>query len=156
MMATGLSSFVEGAIRGYSTVKGIKRQEALDKREEERDERERQRFALEQTRAKREEEQAKIEDSAKQEAISAMEDQKFGRGAFADLADPAKVQALQQTTQSVEQKGNRSYDQAEMQRLGVRPSPEAQSNSVTPQEENIFKSGGEGLYADQRAADNLK
>ena len=155
-MATGLSSFVEGAIKGYSTVKGIKRQEALDKRDEERDERERQRFALEQTRAQREEAQAKAAEEAKQEAIGVMEDQKFGRGAFAKFADPAKVQAIQQTTQSVEQKGSRSYDQAEMQRLGVRPSPEAQSNSVTPQEENIFKSGGEGLYADQRAADNLK
>lgn len=155
-MATGLSSFVEGAIKGYSTVKGIKRQEALDKRDEERDERERQRFALEQTRAQREEAQAKAAEEAKQEAIGVMEDQKFGRGAFAKFADPAKVQAIQQTTQSVEQKGSRSYDQAEMQRLGVRPSPEAQSNSVTPQEENIFKSGGEGLYTDQQAADNLK
>ena len=155
-MAIGLASFAEGALKGYATVKGIKRQEALDKRDEERDERERQRFALEQTRAQREEAQAKSAEEAKQEAIQVMEDQKFGRGAFAKFADPAKVQAVQQATQSVEQKGSRSYDQAEMQRLGVRPSPEAQSNSVTPQEENLFKSGGEGLYADQQAADNLK
>lgn len=155
-MATGLASFAEGALKGYAMVKGIKRQEALDKRDEERDERDRQRFALEQTRAAREEEANKIADAAKQEALQVMEDQKFGRGAFAKLADPAKVQAVQQATQSVEQKGDRSYDQAEMQRLGVRPSPEGQTNSVTPQEENLFKSGGEGLYTDQMQADNLK
>lgn len=155
-MASGLASFAEGALKGYATVKGIKRQEALDKRDEERDERERQRFALEQTRAQREEAQAKSAEEAKQEAIQVMEDQKFGRGAFAKFADPAKVQAVQQATQSVEQKGAMSYDRAEARRLGRTGLDETQTASVTPQEENLFKSGGEGLYADQQAADNLK
>jgi len=154
-MATGLGAFVKGAVEGYKTSKEMSRMDALQKREEERDERERQRFAWEQTRATREEEQAKIADVAKQEALQVMEDQKFGRGAFAKLADPAKVQAVQQATQSVEQKGAMSYDRAEARRLG-RPIDETQTASVTPQEENLFKSGGEGLYADQMQADNLK
>jgi len=84
-----------------------------------------------------------------------MEDAKFGRGAFAKLADPTKLQAIQQATQSVEQKSDMSYDRAEARRLG-RTVDETQTASVTPEEQNIFKQGGEGLYADQRAADNLK
>lgn len=154
-MAVGLASFAEGALKGYAAVKGIQRQEALDKRDQERDERERQRFALEQARAGREEEANKIADAAKQEALQVMEDQKFGRGAFAKLADPAKVQAVQQATQSVEQKGAMSYDRAEARRLG-RPIDETQTASVTPEEQNLFKSGGEGLYVDQMQADGLK
>jgi hypothetical protein len=155
MMATGLGSFVEGAVKGYSTVQDIKRREALQKRDDERYAMERERFAMEKTRAERELEQQRISDEAKKEALTVMEDAKFGRGAFAKLADPTKVQAVQQATQSVEQKSDMSYDRAEARRLG-RTVDETQTASVTPEEQNIFKQGGEGLYADQRAADNLK
>lgn len=154
-MATGLGSFVEGAVKGYSTVQEMQRREALQKRDDERFAMEQERFAMERTRAERELEQQRLNDEAKKEALQVMEDAKLGRGAFAKLADPAKVQAVQQATQSVEQKGAMSYDRAEARRLG-RPIDETQTASVTPEEENIFKQGGEGLYADQRAADNLK
>lgn len=154
-MATGLGAFVKGAVEGYKTSKEMARMDELQKREEQRFAMEQERFGVEQARAKREEEANKIADAAKQEALQVMEDQKFGRGAFAKLADPAKVQAVQQATQSVEQKGAMSYDRAEARRLG-RPIDETQTASVTPQEENLFKSGGEGLYADQMQADNLK
>jgi len=155
MMATGLGSFVEGAVKGYSTVQDIKRREALQKRDDERYAMEQERFAMEKTRAERELEQQRIADEAKKEALTVMEDAKFGRGAFAKLVDPTKVQAVQQATQSVEQKSDMSYDRAEARRLG-RTVDETQTASVTPEEQNIFKQGGEGLYADQRAADNLK
>ena len=154
-MATGLGSFVEGAVKGYSTVQDIKRREALQKRDDERYAMEQERFAMEKTRAERELEQQRIADEAKKEALTVMEDAKFGRGAFAKLADPTKLQAIQQATQSVEQKSDMSYDRAEARRLG-RTVDETQTASVTPEEQNIFKQGGEGLYADQRAADNLK
>jgi hypothetical protein len=155
MMATGLGSFVEGAVKGYSTVKEMERREALQKRDDERFAMEQERYAMEKTRAEREMEQQRVADEAKKEALTVMEDAKFGRGAFAKLADPTKVQEVQQATQSVEQKSDMSYDRAEARRLG-RTVDETQTASVTPQEENIFKQGGEGLYADQRAADNLK
>lgn len=154
-MATGLGSFVEGAVKGYSTVQEMQRREALQKRDDERYAMERERFAMEKTRAERELEQQRMADEAKKEALTVMEDAKFGRGAFAKLADPTKVQAVQQATQSVEQKSDMSYDRAEARRLG-RTVDETQTASVTPEEQNIFKQGGEGLYADQRAADNLK
>ena len=154
-MATGLGSFVEGAVKGYSTVKEMERREALQKRDDERFAMEQERYAMEKTRAEREMEQQRVADEAKKEALTVMEDAKFGRGAFAKLADPTKVQEVQQATQSVEQKSDMSYDRAEARRLG-RTVDETQTASVTPQEENIFKQGGEGLYADQRAADNLK
>ena len=156
MMATGLGAFVKGAVEGYKTSKEMSRMDALQKREEERDERERQRFALEQTRATREEEQAKIASEAQAEALSVLEDAKRGTGKFAQLADPAALQAQQQATQSVEQKGAMSYDRAEARRLGRTGLDETQTASVTPQEDNLFKSGGEGLYKNQTAADNLK
>jgi hypothetical protein len=155
MMATGLGSFVEGAVKGYSTVQEMQRREALQKRDDERYAMEQERFAMEKTRAERELEQQRIADEAKKEALTVMEDAKFGRGAFAKLADPTKLQAIQQATQSVEQKSDMSYDRAEARRLG-RTVDETQTASVTPEEQNIFKQGGEGLYADQRAADNLK
>lgn len=154
-MATGLGSFVEGAVKGYSTVQEMQRREALQKRDDERYAMEQERFAMEKTRAERELEQQRIADEAKKEALTVMEDAKFGRGAFAKLADPTKLQAIQQATQSVEQKSDMSYDRAEARRLG-RTVDETQTASVTPEEQNIFKQGGEGLYADQRAADNLK
>jgi hypothetical protein len=156
MMATGLGAFVKGAVEGYKTSKEMSRMDALQKREEERDERERQRFALEQTRAQREEEQARIASEAQAEALSVLEDAKRGTGKFASLADPAALQAQQQATQSVEQKAGMSYDRAEARRLGRTGVDETQTASVTPQEENLFKSGGEGLYKNQTAADNLK
>ena len=155
-MATGLGAFVKGAVEGYKTSKEMSRMDALQKREEERDERERQRFALEQTRATREEEQARIASEAQAEALSVLEDAKRGTGKFAQLADPAALQAQQQATQSVEQKGAMSYDRAEARRLGRTGLDETQTASVTPQEDNLFKSGGEGLYKNQTAADNLK
>lgn len=155
-MATGLGSFVEGAVKGYSTVQEMQRREALQKRDDERFAMEQERYAMEKQRAEREMEQQQKADESKKKALSIMEDAKYGRGEFAKLADPARVQAVQQATQSIEEKGARSYDQKEMLRLGVRPPAEAQTNSVTPEEESIFKQGGEGLYADQRAADNLK
>lgn len=155
-MATGLGGLVEGAVKGYSTVKDMQRREALQKRDDERYAMEQERYAMEKTRAEREMEQQRVADESKKKALTIMDDAKFGRGEFAKLADPTKVQAIQQATQSIEEKGARSYDQKEMQRFGVRPPTEAQTNSVTPEEENLFKSGGEGLYADQRAADNLK
>jgi len=155
-MATGLGAFVKGAVEGYKTSKEMSRMDALQKREEERDERERQRFALEQTRAQREEEQARIASEAQAEALSVLEDAKRGTGKFASLADPAALQAQQQATQSVEQKAGMSYDRAEARRLGRTGLDETQTASVTPQETNLFKSGGEGLYKNQTAADNLK
>jgi hypothetical protein len=155
MMASGLGSFVKGAVEGYTTVKEMQRREALQKRDDERFAMEQERYGMEKQRAEREMEQQRVADEAKKEALSVMEDAKFGRGAFAKFADPAKVQAMQQATQSVEQKSDMSYDRAEARRLG-RTVDETQTASVTPQEANIFKQGGEGLYADQRAADNLK
>ena len=154
-MARGLGSFVSGAFEGYQNVKEMQRKEALQKRDDERFAMEQERFAMEKTRADRELEQQRLADEAKKEALQVMEDQKYGRGAFAKFADPAKVQAVQQATQSVEQKGAASYDRAEARRLG-RTVDETQTASVTPEEQNLFKSGGEGLYTDQRAADNLK
>ena len=155
-MATGLSSFVKGAVEGYKTSKEMSRMEALQKREEERFAMERERFANEQTRAKREEEQARIASEAQAEALSVLEDAKRGTGKFASLADPVALQAQQQATQSVEQKAGMSYDRAEARRLGRTGLDETQTASVTPQEDNLFKSGGEGLYKNQTAADNLK
>ena len=154
-MARGLGSFVSGAFEGYQNVKEMQRKEALQKRDDERFAMEQERYGMEKQRAEREMEQQRVADEAKKEALSVMEDAKFGRGAFAKFADPAKVQAMQQATQSVEQKSDMSYDRAEARRLG-RTVDETQTASVTPQEANIFKQGGEGLYADQRAADNLK
>lgn len=154
-MATGLGALIGGAAEGYQAVKELQRKEALQKRDDERFAMEQERFAMEKTRAERELEQQRLADEAKKEALQVMEDAKLGRGAFAKLADPTKVQAVQQATQSVEQKGAMSYDRAEARRLG-RPIDETQTASVTPEEQNLFKSGGEGLYADQRAADNLK
>jgi hypothetical protein len=155
MMATGLGALIGGAAEGYQAVKELQRKEALQKRDDERFAMEQQRFDIEKTRAERELEQQRLADEAKKEALQVMEDAKLGRGAFAKLADPTKVQAVQQATQSVEQKGAMSYDRAEARRLG-RPIDETQTASVTPEEENIFKQGGEGLYSDQREADNLK
>jgi len=154
-MATGLGALISGGVEGYQTVKEMQRKEALQKREDQRFAMEQQRFDIEKQRSERELEQQRLADEAKKEALSVMDDAKYGRGAFAKLADPTKVQAVQQATQSVEQKAGTSYDRAEARRLG-RPIDETQTASVTPQEENIFKQGGEGLYADQRAADNLK
>ena len=154
-MARGLGSFVSGAFEGYQNVKEMQRKEALQKRDDERFAMEQERYGMEKQRAEREMEQQRVADEAKKEALSVMEDAKFGRGAFAKFADPAKVQAMQQATQSVEQKSDMSYDRAGARRLG-RTVDETQTASVTPQEANIFKQGGEGLYADQRAADNLK
>lgn len=154
-MATGLGALIGGAAEGYQAVKELQRKEALQKRDDERFAMEQERFAMERTRAERELEQQRLADESKKEALQVMEDAKLGRGAFAKLADPARVQAVQQATQSVEQKGAMSYDRAEARRLG-RPIDETQTASVTPEEENIFKQGGEGLYADQREADNLK
>jgi len=155
-MATGLSSFVKGAVEGYKTSKEMSRVEALQKREEERFAMEKERFANEQTRTKREEEQARIASEAQAEALSVLEDAKRGTGKFASLADPVALQAQQQATQSVEQKAGMSYDRAEARRLGRTGLDETQTASVTPQEDNLFKSGGEGLYKNQTAADNLK
>lgn len=155
-MATGLGAFVKGAVEGYKTSKEMSRMDELQKREEERADMERQRFALEMTRAKREEEQARISSEAQAEALSVLEDAKRGTGKFAQLADPAALQAQQQAAQSVQQKSDMSYDRAEARRLGRAGVDETQTASVTPQEENLFKSGGEGLYKNQTAADNLK
>ena len=154
-MATGLGAFVKGATEGFKTSRDMARTEALQQREDERFAMEKERYAVEKAKAERQAEQDRLADEAKQEALQVMEDQKYGRGAFAKLADPTKAQAVQQATQSVEQKGAMSYDRAEARRLG-RPLDETQTASVTPQEQNLFKSGGEGLYADQMQADNLK
>jgi hypothetical protein len=156
MMATGLGAFVKGAVEGYKTSKEMSRMDALQQREEERFAMEKERFANEQTRTKREEEQARIASEAQAEALSVLEDAKRGTGKFASLADPAALQAQQQATQSVEQKAGMSYDRAEARRLGRTGLDETQTASVTPQEDNLFKSGGEGLYKNQTAADNLK
>ena len=155
-MATGLGAFVKGAVEGYKTSKEMSRMDALQQREEERFAMEKERFANEQTRTKREEEQARIASEAQAEALSVLEDAKRGTGKFASLADPAALQAQQQATQSVEQKAGMSYDRAEARRLGRTGLDETQTASVTPQEDNLFKSGGEGLYKNQTAADNLK
>lgn len=154
-MATGLGAFVKGATEGFKTSRDIARTEALQQREDERFAMEKERYGFEKAKAERQAEQDRLADEAKQEALQVMEDQKYGRGAFAKLADPTKVQAVQQAAQSVEQKGAMSYDRAEARRLG-RPIDETQTASVTPQEDNLFKSGGEGLYADQMQADNMK
>lgn len=154
-MASGIGAAISGALEGYQSVKEMQRREALQKREDERFAMEQERFAMERDRAKREEEQRKLEDEARNEALSVLNDAKNGTGRFSELADPAALQARQQAAQSVEQKAAASYDRAEARRLG-RPIDETQTASVTPQEQNIFKQGGEGLYKDQRAADNLK
>lgn len=155
-MATGLGSFVKGAFEGYQNVKEIQRKEALQKREDERFAMEQERFGYEKERMAREAAQQAEMEKYKQEALAIQEEQKTGTGRFAEFANPDAAAAAQQAKQSVEQKGAASYDRAEMQRLGVRPSPEAQTASVTPQEESIFKQGGEGLYKDQQAVDNMK
>jgi hypothetical protein len=156
MMATGLGAFVKGAVEGYKTSKEMSRMDALQKREEERFAMEQERFGYEKSRAEREASQAKIADEAQAEALAVLEDAKRGTGKFASLADPAALQAQQQATQSVEQKAGMSYDRAEARRLGRTGLDETQTASVTQQEDNLFKSGGEGLYKNQTAADNLK
>ncbi len=155
-MATGLGAFVKGAVEGYKTSKEMSRMDALQKREEERFAMEQERFGYEKSRAEREASQAKIADEAQAEALAVLEDAKRGTGKFASLADPAALQAQQQATQSVEQKAGMSYDRAEARRLGRTGLDETQTASVTQQEDNLFKSGGEGLYKNQTAADNLK
>jgi hypothetical protein len=155
MMATGLGSFVKGAFEGYQGVKDIQRKEALQKREDERFAMEQERFAAEKERAARELKQQQEADKYKQEAISILEEQKTGTGRFAEYADPNAVAARQQAAQSIEQKGAASYDRAEARRLG-RTIDETQTASVTPEEDSIFKQGGEGLYKDQQTVDNLK
>lgn len=155
-MATGLGAFISGAAEGYKASKEMSRMEALQKRDEERFAMEQERFGFERTRAEREANQAKIADESQKEALTVLEDAKLGRGKFAALADPAALQAQQQATQSVEQKGTMSYDRAEARRLGRTGLDETQTASVTPQEDNLFKSGGEGLYKNQTVADNLK
>lgn len=156
-MASGLGSFISGAFEGYQGVKDIQRKEALQKREDERYAMEQERFAVEKTRMAREEETNKLIDKARKDALSVEEEARTGTGRFAQLADPAAVQARQQTVQSVEQKADMSYDRAEARRLG-RPVDETQTASVTPDEQKAydFKSTGAGLYKDQRAVDNLK
>jgi len=155
MMATGLGSFVEGAVKGYSTVQEMSRREALQKRDDERFAMEQDRYAREKASAERLEQKERDIEEARQEALQAEKDADSGAGDFAGLADPNAVAARQQALQSVEEKGARSYDQKEMQRLGVRPSAEAQTASVTPAETNILKKGGVGLYKNQKAADDL-
>jgi len=154
-MATGLGSFVEGAVKGYSTVQEMSRREALQKRDDERFAMEQDRYAREKASAERLEQKERDIEEARQEALQAEKDADSGAGDFAGLADPNAVAARQQALQSVEEKGARSYDQKEMQRLGVRPSAEAQTASVTPAETNILKKGGVGLYKNQKAADDL-
>jgi hypothetical protein len=155
MMASGLGSFVSGAVEGYKDVKEMQRKEALQKRDDERFAMEQERFAAERERTAREAAQNKLSDEAQQEALAVLEEAKTGTGRFAQYADPNAVAARQQTTQSVEQKGAASYDRAEARRLG-RVVDETQTASVTPQEESIFKQGGEGLYKDQKIVDDLK
>lgn len=154
-MATGLGSFVEGAVKGYSTVQEMSRREALQKRDDERFAMEQERYARERASAERLEQKERDIEEARQEALQAQKDADSGAGDFAGLADPNAVAARQQALQSVEEKGARSYDQKEMQRFGVRPPAEAQTASVTPAETNILKKGGVGLYKNQKAADDL-
>ena len=154
-MATGLGSFVEGAVKGYSTVQEMSRREALQKRDDERFAMEQERYAREKASAERLEQKERDIEEARQEALQAEKDADSGAGDFAGLADPNAVAARQQALQSVEEKGARSYDQKEMQRLGVRTPAEAQTASVTPAETNILKKGGVGLYKNQKAADDL-
>lgn len=154
-MASGLGSFVKGAVEGYSTVKEIQRREALQKRDDERFTMEQERYGMEKTRADREMEQNRIADEAQKDALSVLEEAKTGTGRFSQYADPSAVQARQQASQSIEQKGAASYDRAEARRLG-RTVDETQTASVTPDEQNIFKQGGEGLYKNQKAVDELK
>jgi hypothetical protein len=155
MMATGLGSFVSGAFEGYQNVKEIQRKEAMAQRDEERFAMEKQRYANEQERAARESKREADIEAARQEAMQAEKDADSGAGDFTNLADPAALQARQQTTQSVEEKGTRSYEQKEMLKLGVRPPADAPSNSVTQAETDILKKGGVGLYKNQKAADDL-
>ncbi len=154
-MATGLGSFVSGAFEGYQNVKEMQRKEALQKREDERFAMEQERFGYEKERAARESKREADIEAARQEAMQAEKDADTGAGDFTNLADPAALQSRQQAAQSVDEKGARSYNQAEMQRLGVRPSAGAPSNSVTQAETDILKKGGVGLYKNQKAADDL-
>jgi len=133
----------------------MSRREALQKRDDERFAMEQDRYAREKASAERLEQKERDIEEARQEALQAEKDADSGAGDFAGLADPNAVAARQQALQSVEEKGARSYDQKEMQRLGVRPSAEAQTASVTPAETNILKKGGVGLYKNQKAADDL-
>ena len=153
-MATGLGSFVSGALEGYQNVKEIQRKEALAKREEERFAMEQERFGYEKERAARESKREADIEAARQEAIQAEKDADTGAGDFTNLADPAALQSRQQAAQSVEQKAGMSYDRAEARRLG-RAVDETQTASVLPEETNILKKGGVGLYKNQKAADDL-
>ena len=146
-MATGLGSFVKGAFEGYENVKEIQRKEALQKREDERFAMEQERNAAEKERNARESAQNKISDEAQKEALGVLEEAKTGTGRFAQYADPNAVAALQQAKQPADGTDASSYTG---QRLGARPT------SAAPQEDSIFKQGGEGLYKDQKAADDLK
>jgi hypothetical protein len=154
MMATGLGSFVKGAFEGYQNVKEMQRKEAMAKRDEERFAMEQQRFATEQQRAQRESQREADIEAARQEAMQAEKDADSGAGDFTNLADPAALQSRQQASQSVEQKADMSYDRAEARRLG-RTVDETQTASVSPEETNILKKGGVGLYKNQKAADDL-
>lgn len=87
-MATGLGSFVEGAVKGYSTVQEMQRREALQKRDDERYAMEQERFAMEKTRAERELEQQRIADEAKKEALTVMEDAKVWTWCFCETCRP--------------------------------------------------------------------
>ena len=156
-MATGLGSFVKGALEGYQTSKENERKEALMERENQRFAMEQERHTFEKDRMAREQKEREAQDQIKLEALAILEEQRTGTGRFAEFANPDAVAALKQTQQPVEQKdASSSYQGSGTQRLGVRPATEAQTASATPKEESIFKQGGEGLYKDQQAVDNLK
>lgn len=154
-MATGLGAFVKGAVEGYKTSKEMSRMDELQEREKQRFAMETERNDRERAAAARQEQKEKDIEAARQEALQAEKDADAGVGDFAGLADPNAVAARQQAVQSVEQKATASYDRAENQRLGIRPSAEAQTASVTPAETDILKKGGVGLYKNQKAADDL-
>lgn len=154
-MATGLGAFVKGAVEGYKTSKEMSRMDELQEREKQRFAMETERYDREKAAAARQEQKEKDIESARQEALQAEKDAEAGVGDFAGLADPNAVASRQQAMQSVEQKATASYDRAENQRLGIRPSAEAQTASVTPAETDILKKGGVGLYKNQKAADDL-
>ena len=154
-MATGLGAFVKGAVEGYKTSKDMSRMDELRERENQRFAMETERYDREKTAAARQEQKEKDIESARQEALQAEKDADAGAGDFAGLADPNAVASRQQAMQSVEQKATASYDRAENQRFGIRPSAEAQTASVTPAETDILKKGGVGLYKNQKAADDL-
>lgn len=154
-MATGLGAFVKGAVEGYKTSKEMSRMDELQEREKKRFAMETERYDREKASAARQEQKEKDIEAARQEALQAEKDADAGAGDFAGLADPNAVASRQQAMQSVDQKATASYDTAETQRFGIRPSAEAQTASVTPAETDILKKGGVGLYKNQKAADDL-